>query len=226
MPKLIDLTGQRFARLTVLRRGVTRGPRVHWHCRCDCGVEKDVSGVDMRQGKVKSCGCWRVEDIGNRRRTHGMSSTRTFKCWQGMMRRCYEPARRDFQHYGGRGIRVCDRWREAFENFLADMGEMPVGMSLDRQDHDGDYSPGNCRWINQIAQIENRRNTIWVEMDGQRLTQHAAARALQLPVNSIRRWMKDGLSFEDAAARTRERMRSGPVRPRPRLKTDLAASSC
>ena len=101
---------------------------------------------------------------GNNRR-HGQSKTRTHNIWCGMRQRCENPTSEYFAHYGGRGIAVCEEWH-VFEQFLADMGYCPTGMSIDRIDNDGDYRPGNCRWASQTEQVRNRRNTIFVDHNG------------------------------------------------------------
>lgn len=185
--KLIDITGQRFGRLTVLRKGPIRPSKQggsNWICQCDCGNETIAVGSALRSGNTQSCGCLSAEwskllgstkaFIDKRARTvtkHGHKrrgrASIEYKTWLGIKARCYRPAHKDYPNWGGRGIKVCDRWLHSFENFLADMGERPPEKtSIDRIDTNGHYEPGNCRWANDIEQGENKRNNIRITIDG------------------------------------------------------------
>ena len=134
---------------------------------CECGKTIECSVADVKRGNTKSCGCLRADIQRARclsnnpsRKTHGMKSTRTYECWSSMKKRC-----KYHDNYKGRGISVCARW-EVFENFLADMGEVPEGMSIDRINNDIGYDPANCRWADSLTQTRNRRNTIKAEYYG------------------------------------------------------------
>lgn len=157
--KAHDLVGQVFHRLTVLHRdGSEKGRQARWACQCTCGVHTTVAGFNLKNGSVKSCGCWLL-DV---HKTHGMAGTKTYGVWQNMLRRCADGTNKD---YGGRGIKVCKRWCK-FENFLADMGEAPAGRTLDRRKNDRDYTPSNCRWATGREQVTNRRCSRNVFLDG------------------------------------------------------------
>lgn len=158
----IDLTGQRFGRLTVIEAG-HRDPkerRLYWRCLCDCGNEHVTRGAQLRRGETRSCGCLRVDMGKAKTLTHGMSRRKTrrkvYGVWATMRRRCDNPGQQSYRLYGGRGIKVCERWH-TFENFYADMGDPPAGCSIDRIDPDGDYEPGNCRWATAKEQRANQR---------------------------------------------------------------------
>ena len=156
--KLIDLTGQKFNRLFVVgRSNEKKRNRVAWDCLCDCGNAAVISGDHLRRGESKSCGCLVVEAMRSIATTHGKSRTRVHRIWLAMKARCHRKTYPERRFYGGRGISVCDRWRNSFEAFYEDMGDCPPGRSIDRIDNDGNYEPGNCRWATWDQQISNRR---------------------------------------------------------------------
>jgi hypothetical protein len=174
-PKFKNLTGQSFGILTVLRWDHKAGNGVsYWLCRCVCGTEKRIAGCNLRAGQT-SCGCQRgtldrVKKLrhGCSRTTLGGGPTPEFRVWSGMLARCSNPNAPSYEYYGGRGITVCDRWRDSFETFLADMGPRPGPRhSIDRYpDRNGNYEPGNCRWATDKEQQRNRGNLRFITFAG------------------------------------------------------------
>ncbi|MFF9595856.1 hypothetical protein [Methylobacterium fujisawaense] len=156
-----------FHRLTAVRDLGRRKRKRVWLFRCECGEAVEVQSALVRRGYTKSCGCFRVSWARGRQTRHGQHRSPTYLSWQGMIERCRNPNVPAYDDYGGRGIRVCDRWSGSFETFLADMGERPAGTTLDRRDVNGHYEPSNCRWATPHVQATNRRNTIRVELDGE-----------------------------------------------------------
>ena len=175
MPKFIDLQGERFGRLTVLYRDVSRngsGGHTYWICRCDCGNFKTVRSDELRNGLIVSCGCYHAEitsEIGKRiNLKHGMSNSRLFKIWPGMKARCYNKNVPAYKNYGERGISVCTSWIESFEEFEKWSFEHGYSddLEVDRIDNNGPYSPQNCRWVSRKENCRNRRNNYQVEVNG------------------------------------------------------------
>lgn len=154
-----ELSGEKIGRWFVIGKAESHSGISQWICRCDCGTERVVGRNVLleKRNKQKSCGCWRSERIAQKNTRHGKAYTPTWRSWQSMLTRCFNPKIKNFEYWGGRGITVCDRWK-TFENFLADMGERPDGMTLDRYpNNDGHYEPGNCRWASPGQQSSNTR---------------------------------------------------------------------
>ncbi len=164
---LIDYTGQTFGRLTAVRM-IERDPKWNahrWLFKCACGGEHVASITLVRRGNTSSCGCLFTERMVARNTTHGLSKRPEYKIWKDMRARCSNPNDSDFHNYGGRGIKVCERWDD-FAHFFTDMGPRPPSGTVERKDVNGDYEPDNCIWDTWEAQANNKRTNVNLTMDG------------------------------------------------------------
>jgi hypothetical protein len=187
-----DLEGQVFGRLKVVRFSHVDG-RSFWVCKCSCGKEKVASAKRLLNGNTQSCGCLRLDRVLEVCMTHGNARhgrvTKEYRAWQAIIGRCSDF---DDPRYGGRGISVCQRWKESFEAFLEDMGPRPSPKhSIDRfPDNNGNYEPGNCRWATAREQSQNRRSNVYAEFKGELLCYAEIARRLNVPVQRFHVWVK------------------------------------
>lgn len=157
----IDLLGQRFGRLTVIKDvGRSSEGTVLWRCQCDCGTKITVRSSALKSNHTNSCGCLHREIASRQNLKHGHGrddrNTGTYRSWMAMNARCRNPNSTHYEYYGGCGVTICEHWRE-YGNFLADLGERPEGLTLDRIKSEGNYEPGNCRWVTRKEQAQNRR---------------------------------------------------------------------
>jgi hypothetical protein len=155
---IIDLTGQRFGQLSVISRAQSKNG-ARWNCRCDCGAKKIIQGGHLRHGSARSCGCRKPALIGQANSTHGETRTRIYKIWIGMKSRCYDEKHQAYAIYGGRGILICDAWRNDFPAFRtwALANGYAAYLTIDRRDNNKGYEPGNCRWATWKEQRANQR---------------------------------------------------------------------
>jgi hypothetical protein len=206
-----DISGQRFGKLVaVYPHSRDARNKVKYFCVCDCGNTTVSYKFCLVAGDAASCGCTAAEKAKVRaqamskedkirvfgRPTHGMSKTKEFQCWADLKVRCINPNNKWYPYYGGRGISVCDRWLESFENFYEDMGDCPTGMSLDRIDVNGDYCKENCRWATAKQQQRNRTDTEWVESPLGHYTLADTAEMLGLTISCLKHRLKVGWSWD------------------------------
>jgi len=208
----IDLAGSRFGAWTVLFfAGRGKNGNLLWKCLCQCGTIKIFSAAYLRSGETNSCGCLKGKSISQKKRTHGMTGTPEYRCWRNMLNRCQLQTSTLYRHYGGRGIRVCERWRRSFKAFLDDMNRLPSPIhEIDRKDNDRHYSCGkcseclargwaaNCRWVESAEQARNKRTNVKVEYRGKILCVAELSRQPECVVSeqSIRNRIKAGWSAE------------------------------
>lgn len=202
MSKRVVLVGDVFGRWTLLEYiGVTKSEH-RWRCLCVCGKEKSVQIRDIISGRSNSCGCLRVEKLVKMLTTHGHGGKKRsseYNSWKQMRVRCSNPNDEFWMDYGGRGIKICDRWMESFSNFLEDMGEKPSKIhSLDRIDVNGNYEKSNCKWSTPVEQANNKRKTIKIEHNGVTLGSAQWAKANGISKQAVRDRVNSGWSHEEA----------------------------
>lgn len=183
----LNLVGLKFNRLFVIQyHGRDKNNKTTWECLCDCGNIHIANGSAIKSGSIKSCGCLntdkRRERFTKMNTSHGMSKTSVYNTWEQMIKRCNWINGSDYVGYGGRGIKVCERWFN-FENFYNDMGDKPSGSSLDRIDNNGNYEPSNCRWRSPSEQARNRRSNRLLTFKG--LTKCVSDWADELNIDSV-----------------------------------------
>lgn len=193
-----DLIGKCFGRLIVVSRAGSLHRSILFNCKCKCGKTTTVTSSRLRTGNTRSCGCLRHEQIIKLNFKHGGTKTREYAAWHQAKTRCFNPRYHQFEHYGGRGITMCEEWRNSFTTFLSDMGKAPKGdgqhgyLELDRYPNkNGNYEPGNCRWATRTEQIRNRRSTRYLDFNGRTQT--------------VMEWVKErGLNYHTVVSRLYE----------------------
>lgn len=214
MSKLIDLSGAKFGRWTVLEKAQKHpgNKKTYWKCKCDCGTVKDVDSFILRNGCSKSCGCLQKDiarKIANKKLhkpVHGDSRTRLYSIWRSMKERCYNEAHMHYKHYGGKGIHVCDEWKNSFPSFKkwAIENGYNDGLSIDRIDNNHGYFPENCRWIPLKDQPKNRCTNHFVSVNGERLTVSDCARKYGIAISTVRYLDDKGKDISTYVPRTKE----------------------
>ena len=195
------LEGQRFGRLIVIREvGRNTAGSALWLCKCDCGGEKTVSSYHLRSGITQSCGCIKREQNVEMFTTHGETHTPLYKLWGGIKNRCYNPNEPKYANYGGRGIKVCSEWEssyESFKNWCLQNG-YKKGLTIERKDVDGDYSPQNCIFATQKVQQNNRTNNHRITYQGVNKTLSEWADYIGMGYKVLEHRINRGWSIEDA----------------------------
>lgn len=186
----------KFGRLLVVsENGRTKHSKVLWHCMCDCGNTTSVPSGSLVNGNSKSCGCLRIEAITS----HGASYTPEYNILSQIKQRCNNSNAEWYSSYGGRGITICDRWNDSFENFIADMGYRPSDdLSIERINNDGNYEPGNCKWGTGTEQQNNRRNNVIVNYKGKNYTLTEICKELNVLYATVQTRLSRGWSIEEA----------------------------
>lgn len=212
MGKYIDITGQKFGKLTVIKRvenHITTGgqTKVMWLCRCDClgeNSEITTNSQNLRNGRTKSCGCVSSRNtIGERSKTHGMAGTTLYAAWEAIKQRCENPNSSSYHRYGAIGRKMYKEWYESYEAFYDYVSKLPnfgeKGYTLDRIDNTKGYEPNNVRWADKITQSNNRRNNHYIEYNGKKQSLSQWAREYSMPFSTLsQRLNKYHWSFEKA----------------------------
>lgn len=196
----MELTGRKFGRLTVLGFSHSEKYIKYWTCRCECGTIKSIRQQSLLSGNTTSCGCYQKErskSIGERSLKHGDFGTKLYGIWNGMKTRCYNKNHKYYADYGGRGIKVCDEWKDyiGFKQWAIPAG-YHEGLSIERIDVDGDYCPENCKWIPLSEQNRNKRNTIHIKYEGKLYTMKEIAKITGLKERTIKGRYERGWSPE------------------------------
>lgn len=195
--KLNDLTGKEFGKLTVIGRGDANGRKgVYWNCICQCGNSCTVHARALVSGHTKSCGCYNVE-IASLPKTHGLCHTNEHAIWKAMRQRCKNKNASNYYRYGGRGIKICEEWNlfEAFYKWCIESG-FEAGMTIDRIDNNGNYSPENCRWADRITQGNNKSNNKKIVYRGVPLSLNQIERMTGIDRRTIAYRVKSGWDAE------------------------------
>lgn len=198
----IDLTGQRFYRLVVLQRSENdKSGRVCWLCKCNCGTEKAIRSNDLVNLKVKSCGCFSTERKSIRKKNYGLTDKRPYKIWQGIKERCLNPNNPNYYRYGGRGIKIFEKWL-SFEGFWEDMQHgYSDELSIDRINNNGNYEPLNCRWTTRKSQMNNYSRNRAIEFNGETHNICEWGIILGIHYNTLRKRLNNGWTVEEAFTR-------------------------
>lgn len=189
---LVDMTGQKFGRWTVLSLDETSTKPKYWFCVCECGTKRRVIGFTLRRGQSVSCGCYASEWSVKKHTRHGMYRHAAYSTWRAMHQRCTVPKNPGYPEYGARGIKICEKW-QTFEGFWEDMGPTwKEGLSIDRMENNGHYERNNCRWATAMEQGNNRRNNQMIPTPHGPMTVSDASRQFGINRNTIFRRIRDG----------------------------------
>lgn len=201
-----DLTGKRFGKLVVIKRsGSDKHKNATWLCRCDCGNETIVSGIYLRQGETRSCGCLQRKVVREAKATHGLSKTRLYRVWAGIKNRCYNPRAENYKYYGAKGVTMCDEWKNDFLSFRDwalnngyDESAKTQVCTIDRIDCGKSYSPNNCRIANHVTQCNNQTSNRIFTYNETSKSMAEWARVFGIKYTTLRARIRRGIPFDKA----------------------------
>lgn len=198
--KCLDLTNRRFNRLTALERVLNQGKKVVWKCKCDCGNITYVSTSNLTCNRTKSCGCLKDEKLIQRSTTHNQRHTKLYEVWKTMKQRCFNPNNSSYKNYGGRGIIVCDNWKNSFQSFYdwSIQNGYKTNLSIDRINNNKDYCPENCRWADRQTQSNNTRTNHYITCNNETKTLADWVRSSNLKYGCVFNRIKKGWSIDKA----------------------------
>lgn len=206
----IDLTGNTYGRLTVIRFDGKISKENAWLCLCTCGKERRVQGNNLKSGHVRSCGCLKIEVAGKQSITHGLTGTTTYSTWSDIKQRCTLKHHPKYKWYGARGINICDDWFYSFQKFIDDMGERPTGLELDRVDNSKGYYKENCRWTTRTNNMRNTRYNVISEYNGKMLCISELAELINVPYQNMKRRISDwGMNAYEAIESAKKARKKG-----------------
>lgn len=202
MTKATDLTGQQFGRLTVIKRHFPSNVRQQamWECSCSCGCGNVVvPAMSLKKAITRSCGCLRKETSAELNTKHGLRDSEEYHVWSGIKNRCYNKNEKSYPDYGGRGVTMCDEWKDSFETFYRDMGSRPSHKhTIERRENDKGYTKENCVWATRKEQANNRRNNLYYELNGESKTLQEWCDELCIKYMTVYARLKRGMTFEEA----------------------------
>ena len=201
MTRPLELVGKTFGRLTVIAKNpiLTASKNSQWDCVCVCGNRVVAIGSKLINGHTTSCGCFHLERMKEASVTHGLSRTPEYNSWLAMKQRCNNPQDAAYSRYGGRGILICERWENSFENFIHDMGLRPSpNHSIERKDNNLGYCPSNCVWATAIEQANNRRSSCCYEYNGVTKTVAEWSREFNIKYHVLKKRLNRNWDFERA----------------------------
>lgn len=198
MDRATDLTGREFGRWVVVEKIGFRNRRTWWFCKCQCGTQRAVRSGNLTSGKSLSCGCLQRELASQKFTTHGLGGSSALAAIKSAISRYTKKNYQGWEHYGGRGIKVCERWMNDPTLFVADMGEPAPGMSIERVDVNGDYEPSNCTWADVKTQSRNRTSNRIIEYNGEKKCLAEWSELIGIKQTTIDERMKRGWTVKEA----------------------------
>lgn len=199
-PERPDLSGKKFNHLIVIERAPNIGSHPAWLVKCElCGTEKPLREHNITSFRTKSCGCDQKRSQIEAHTKHGMSRSREYTIWRSMRKRCQDPKHRSYARYGGRGIKVCERWDKSFEDFLSDVGRQPSKHhQLHRIDDNGNYEPGNHIWTTRTNNMRDRSNTRYIEVAGKKIPLITFCESIGISLKAVTHHLDNGKSLAEA----------------------------